>query len=314
MTSQPTPSPTGAGAATATTSAASSQPPANSSSPAATPPSTEEKDWSQATEKDKADAISDLLRGGTPEPQPGSGDVPSDGEGGSDDPWMPPEGETQESTEPPSTLADLAEKLGMQPEQVYDLELTTGDGETVKLGALKDAYQNRQAEARESAKRAKALDERESALTADAQLWSAVAAEVGRHLTPQTKQRLRDREIQNDREERRRLAAAMPELNDPDVLDRFKRSFVETLQGYGFGPHEMHITDHRNVVLVRDLMRYKTRLDKLLSYEPQQEPPKAARTKGRDTGANGRQQQMINRAAHGTEKQKVDAISALLKG
>jgi hypothetical protein len=274
------------------------------------------------TDSERTDAIAELL-GRAPEASAADRAKDLAQEGEERDSWVsPPEtgdgavGDAHEAGEGalPGTLSELSERLGLKPEQVYDLELTTGDGETVKLGALKDAWQDRQAEARETAKRAKALDEREAALVADRQLWDAIGTELQSRISPQLARELRGRMSREEGVEREKLMAAMPELKDPETLTRFNEKFLARLQKYGFTGAEIRVTDHRNVLLVRDLMRAEERLEKLLSYEPPKDPPKSQPSQGRSSGPSSteRQRKLNAKARSGTEADKVKAVSALL--
>lgn len=318
MTSQQTPLPNGAGEKGPTTrDAKSAQPQASSSGAETSSPTTEppkKKDWSRAHDGERASAITDLLDGAD-RYKPGDEQDPTGTDDAGDDPWLPEQSDelpTGRETGP-STLTDLAEQLGMDADEAYKITITTGDGEAVSLGDLKDAYQSREADARESAKRGQSLDERESALIADNSFLSEIAQEIKGLMKPDTLEKVTDRLQRNEAQERQKLMAAMPELVDDDVAKNFKTQFAETLLKYGYKPNELHITDHRQVLIVRDLMRTKARLQKLLDFKPDAKPPRAAKPNGRGGNAN-RQSQLIAAAKKGHEGDKVAAISHLIKG
>lgn len=261
------------------------------------------RDWSEASEAEQLSAIGDLLADTPPaEPQPNEvGEDP--------DPWVQPKAEAVK----PGTLGDMAKQLGISPEEAYNLTIPTGDGEAVKLGDLKDAWQSRQAEARETAKRAEALDQRESAAIASEQFLVTFAEDLAKSMPPQAMQGLVQQHQQRLHTEQVRLLQAMPELKDPETLDRFHGQMVETLGRYGIGEDSPALNDHRVVLMVRDLMRSKARLDKLLAFEPEKAPPRQAKTRPND-GEGTRRAQMMTRAKTGSTEDKVAAINTLLKG
>jgi hypothetical protein len=212
------------------------------------------------------------------------------------------------------SLSDLAEHLDASPEELYKLELTTGDGETVKLGDLKDAWQQRQQAARESARRDSGLDEREAALRAEQALWEPVLRELNDKLPQEFKARLRGRDQQQLERERTRLLDAAPELADQTQFQAWRGEVVGFLAGYGYSPQEMAITDHRMLVILRDHMRLKARLEKLMAYEPGQQPPKPSRPQGRQP-AQSRARQLVETARRsGREQDKLAAIAGLIDG
>jgi len=212
------------------------------------------------------------------------------------------------------SLSDLAEHLDASPEELYKLELTTGDGETVKLGDLKDAWQNRQQAARESARRDSGLDEREAALRAEQALWEPVLRELNDKLPQEFKARLRGRDQQQLERERTRLLDAAPELADQTQFQAWRGEVVGFLAGYGYSPQEMAITDHRMLVILRDHMRLKARLEKLMAYEPGRDPPKPSKPQGRQPPQSRARHLVETARRSGREQDKLAAIAGLIDG
>ncbi|QDY70122.1 hypothetical protein [Qingshengfaniella alkalisoli] len=334
MSSQQQASPNGAGGPTATPSGTRSTLPDSSFSDAKTSspdrdkraPESQPKDWGAATDDERAGAIDALLRGEQPEGTDKSDDQGDPERGqerdqGDPDPWMPEDAENDadgqedvpDGDAKPVTIKDAAERLGLDAEAFYGLEVTTGDGETVKLGDLKDAWQDREAEARETAKRAKALDERESALTADQMFWDQFQQYLEPQLTPKVKAALRGRYEAHQQQQGRALLNAMPELKDPVARENFESMAVKVRKELGYSDQEP-MRDYREALALRRLIRAEARLDKLMSYEPDRQPPKASKPKGKGDSGKVRRSQMMQRAKAGNDFQKVSAISELLKG
>lgn len=270
------------------------------------------------SEAEKAKRVNDLLFGAPEDDGDEADDRDERGRfiphGGDDDGDEDEEGGASERVAAPKTLDQLRDALQLDDAALYGIEVTTGDGETVKLGALKDAYQDRQKAARETAKREAALDVREAALVNDQQLWQQIGNELGASVKPETLNTLKGRMQQHAVREQEALLTAMPELRDEAVFKNWRGEVVKFLhEGYGFKPQELVITDHRILVVMRDFMRTKARLDKLLSYEPDAKAPGSKRPKPKANGTRTRQQ-MFSRARTGNEAQKVSAITTLLNG
>lgn len=211
----------------------------------------------------------------------------------------------------PRTFKEIAEKLGMTPEEVYKMALTTGDGEEVTLGALKDAYVSQETARRETVQREVDLDARETAITQSQRLWSQLGDQLGKVLPPDAMQQLTDHLQQTDERERRTLMQMAPELQDETKLQQFRDDVVETLGQYGYKPHEVVIGDHRQALVIRDLIRAQKRLKALSEYQPEQSPP---RSKRGTQPAPQSQAKIINKARRGNEADKTAAVSAILKG
>lgn len=333
MSSQPQALPNGVADQTATTSGDRSLQQDSSSSGAKTSSQEQQrkqtpdrKDWTAATDDERAGAIDQLLRGEQPEgtrqpEEQGAQESDQEGDGDERDPWVPddPDNDTggaedePDEASKPVTIKDAAEKLGLDPEAFYNLEVTTGDGQTVKLGDLKDAWQGREAEARETAKRAKALDERESALTADQMFWDQFQQYLEPQLNPKVKAALRGRYEAHQLQQGRALLTHMPELADPVARENFEGMAAKVRRELGYKEQEP-IRDYREALMLRRILRAEGRLEKLLSYEPRQTPPKASRPKGKGDGGKARQSQLLDRARSGSEQEKVSAISNLIRG
>lgn len=300
------------------------------------------------TEADRAAAVADLLRGGSPrheaagrgddEGQGGAEGVAArgEGEGGAGAAERAPDGpdaelgadaqrtgagdaEGAEGRETPRTLKDAADRLGVEPDRLYDLEVTTGDGETVSLGELKDAWQDRAAAERETAQRSDAIDERETALSRDAQRLGQMVQELARTVGPQRLgqvAQLQEQHAQQVRaQERELMLHVLPELRDAARLDAFREELVEGLGAYGFTARDLDISDHRLVWFARDALRAMRKLKELRAAPDPvpSKPPKARRPRGRgDDG--GAKAAAVRRAQGGNEADKLRGVSALLSG
>lgn len=254
-----------------------------------------------------AAAVSELLEGsGEPEAETGTS-APEEAE----QPLSEPENEPAAL----ETLADAAERLGVDAKDVYNLKLNTGDGEEVTVGQMKDLWQTKEAIQRESAERETALDQRESAISQELQLWSELGDQLQKNLNPQQLSQLQGAIRQRADTERRKMLTAIPEFNDEATYDQFRQEATDFLvKEYGFAPHEANVGDHRHVRIIRDFIRLKKRMEALSGFKPKSKVPEARTApKGRGTAPSGRKQ-LISKARGGSETQKVAAVTKLLGG
>jgi len=269
----------------------------------------------QRTESEKAKAVADLMRGGPVEPESRPPERDPDGSAAhaAHDPDGAPDGAPEPAPKPrgkPKTMTEAAEMLGMEAKDLYNLELTTGDGKTVKIGALKDIYQNQQAAQQETAKREAALDQRETAFIDDQRLWAEMGDQLKKSLTPAQVEKMRNNLRERELEERRKMFNVMPEMADAAKFDQFRIDIATHLKAYGYKPHEIVVGDHRQLHILRDLIRMKKRLDQLTSFEPKNAPPSVTPTQGR----GGKRPVSVNAARNGTEADKISAVTNLIGG
>ncbi len=300
----------------------------NDGSQAQTPMTTggdfEEQQSSSSTAKtqpmsdaERVTAIDALLAGEEPESDGEGAGEPEDLSGGegyedAEDAALAEDSEPETDVGPLSPTK-LAEKLEIPVEDVYKMEIPTGDGEAVKLGELKDAWQNREAAQQETAKREAALDQRETAIVAETRLWGELGDQLNHVLTPQARQKLLDHMAEREVTERRRMVEAIPELGDQSHFDQFRNDVEDMLtKEYGFRPEEIVISDHRHIRVINDLMKLRKRLKALESFKPKPKPP-TTKVRGR-ASAPDTKKQLIGRAKGGSEAQKVEAVSKLLGG
>ena len=212
------------------------------------------------------------------------------------------------------TIKELAEALEISPKKLYDMEVATGDGETVSIGALKDAWSERATASRESEHRKLELDKRESALAREQQLFGQMALEVRQtgRMTPETQKRAEQAQQMQQARQREMMLRVIPELADSAKLDGFREQVVKGLAEYGYGPHELNMSDHRMIWFIRDALRNKARLAKLDSWTPPAKEPPKAQAPGRRAVSPDKAGQVITRARNGSDQQKAQAISQLI--
>ncbi|MGB0662126.1 MAG: hypothetical protein ACPGNV_18375, partial [Mangrovicoccus sp.] len=184
--------------------------------------------------------------------------------------------------EAPKTLTEAAERLQMDPEALYALTVTTGDGEELTIGQLKDQAAERGVWMRENAEREQQLTERESANRKEGALWAAIGRDMVQNLGPERIEQLRGHLAQRDQVERQKLFDVMPELKDPAALQAFQGETVALFEEYGLSGDEVAISDHRLILMLRDFQQLRGRMAKLANLAQQKktkQPPKPPRGK-----------------------------------
>lgn len=320
--------PSSDGSRTVETTGTSSAVPASSSSSQKTPPSV-----AAMTRRQKNEAVASLLRGEDPGPvgEAVPGDDGWEGAGDDDATHGPPPSQPSggEGAGDPDAVGDgdgagsgggdrggsgdaldlngIAEKLGVDPDEVYKATITTRDGETVSIEQLKDAWQKRKSDERGIAERVSELDRREAGVIADQQVWSLLAASGQ---LPAEAVRTAQTQIQNIvQRESATLFDLVPELRDEAKLDLFRRDMVSALGEVGYKPHEIMLTDHRQALFVRRFVQMLRELEALRA-ENRPTPPKTGRPQGRQ-GQPGGSVKLNARASHA---EKNSMVASLLRG
>ncbi len=213
------------------------------------------------------------------------------------------------------SIKELAEQLGTSPKKLYDnIEITTGDGETLSLGEVKDRITTQEAATREIIERETAITERESAALYNMQTLDAVYSELKGKLSPELVQQLQKQTAEKDARERGLMLQAIPELADPTQLEAFRNDASEVMQAYGFRPNELVIRDHRIALAIRDLIQTKRQLKALMEFEPTQEPPKSRKPQGKKSRPNRNAETIANARGSKRPQDKAVAVNAILKG
>lgn len=301
-----------------------------------TPPRTR-RTGRDRSESDKLEAVRDLVRGkpradededaspngGVGQPtsrslldrlgagdDPGEGDAsPNAGEGRND-----PAQQRQDLDL--SDIKSLAKALGTSPKALYD-KLTFQVGESqMTLGQLKDTVQDQQTAVSETTKREAALIARESALVRDQQMLAAVMGDLQGKLRPETVKALEDKRKAREAREFQLMRQTMPELSDPKVFADWRNDVVGMLNEYGFQPHEVQVHDHRMLLALRDMLRFKKLLAKVANLETERtrkDPPANVRSrKQARPNRQASQNEAMQRARRGSETDKVKAIAGLI--
>lgn len=217
----------------------------------------------------------------------------------------------------PITVAKLAESLGVDPADVYELEVPIDKGVTVSLGELKDAFKQygpvKEAIARNKEDRS---DFERQVLKTRTEL-SAIVAAIPPELRERVVQEARSRNSTWEKEQERLALETMPELGKADERAKFREMLIEDGAEYGFSEQEITYTqDARTLRMLRDFATMKRELQAMKSAAKRQ--PGRANPPGKAAASNPSKQRLrdaiVQRGrADPTSSGKAAAIAALLR-
>jgi len=167
----------------------------------------------------------------------------------------------------PKTWKEAAERLGLEPDELYGLELNlAGDRGTMTLGQVKDLIQAHGAALPEisglmaSTKQAEAAArEQRETVNAEANVIRrdliAVMGAMG-NVPPQVLAEVRTLQAKRAERELRLTLDAVPEWRDPQVFRQDKAEIAEMLGRYGYSRAEFDaVDDSRLMLFLRDQVR-----------------------------------------------------------
>ena len=191
-----------------------------------------------------------------------TGGASADASGGSDGGAGASDGKAPASSAAaPTTLAEIAERLGMDPAALYAVAIPTGrgDGSTETLGALKDRALKAQGLEVERLAWERERDGGRSELAkARAELQDLLAILPPAALAPATLQALRDRQERARGEQMRLLLAAEPSWRDERAYQQDLASIVALAADYGFSSEDVQsVVDHRLMRLLAGYARMR---------------------------------------------------------
>lgn len=257
------------------------------------------------SDAERAAMISGILSGET---SPPAGADP----GGPPDDQTPPDPNSDDAPPrpKPKTLQDAAESLGLSVDELYGLDVGLGgEGGTVTIGGLKDAYARQADDAREIANKALDLQGREIAHQQKMRLWDQLGDRLQQVVPPQLWQQIQTSERNRMADEERKFFQKAPELQDETKLRAFREGMVEILGQFDFSPAEVAVYDHRHLMFLRWAMEQDKILKRYRALEGKPATPKAAPPQGRGMTQPKPAQGSVK---HAGNAQAVSAISSLL--
>ena len=284
----------------------------NSSQQSDTP---QQQSKTRPTPSQQIDAIAELLGGGGDHKSTDRQRADADGSGGDGDDdtgdGMDSGGsadragaDTGEAA--PLTPKGLAEKLDMEPDDVYSMEITIGD-DKVTLGELKDAYAAQEATAAETQAKVDGLDAREAGLVTDIQalglldamqqLPAKVRDQANAHLTA-----MAEREYKN-------FLTLFPDLQKDENRLAFEKDMTDWFKEYGLVEGQFPIRTVGMYRLIKDAIRDRKRAAEARK-KVAKKAPKSAKPQQRQAPKG--QQQQKRAPSGGTIQSQVDQIAGMM--
>lgn len=222
-----------------------------------------------------------------------------------------------EATDKPVTLNELAEDIGVEAAELYDVEIKLPNDESVTLGAMKDAYKEFQSikaerqeyETRTRAEQNKMMVERQQF---DALLTAGIREGF---VSEQTIQKVNLQHEANLKREASAIAEAIPEWrSDPAKRRDDFKGIYEMLEPYGFSEQEvLNIGQAKIIKFLYD--QHKTfSAARFVKPEPKPVPRNTGQRRRAPAAKPNKLQQRIAaaRANKGTDKQRL--IADLITG
>ena len=219
-----------------------------------------------------------------------------------------PEPEVDESQD----LAEEDEPQEDEPEETvidYELEIPLGDGlEPVKLGELKDAYQNIERER-------SSLDKQRMAVIADEQELNQFMQSTGVEVPQGFKDHMQKQQHDYLADQHQLMIKMMPELKDKVAFDSMRKGIVEAAAESNFTEAEIaKVGDARIVHLLNRLAVYKAKeLKAQETVAKIKAKPKLKSVPRRQTAGKSKlDKQVSNAMSSNNQDDKDKAIAALL--
>jgi hypothetical protein len=207
--------------------------------------------------------------------------------------------EVPETEQPaPSTIKELAEKLGISAEEMYGVKVSMPDGSEMTLGGLKDQHQTVEALNTER----DTLDDRRIAFDTESSArqteFDDLATVVGtENIPPQVKQAYDRFQQERSARETKALLATTPEWKDPVQREADQAQMLEHVQKFGMSEVELNaLTSHKLVRIIKDAAKRAHR-------EPKT-PPKGQKPTAKPTAPRNDLKTIVSEARSGKRAER----------
>ncbi|WP_425044057.1 hypothetical protein [Primorskyibacter sp. S87] len=224
------------------------------------------------------------------------------------------------------SLASVAEALEVEPADLYEVQVPLGDGETVTLGQLKDAYKDQTEAERILTERRSQADQREVALMQEQHFMQNMFEALKGQITPEMAQYISNHDKQVDAEERLALSRVVPDLQGKtDRVQFFEKAVKRMATVTGRSEQESAIRlgmlrgrgSALDIKFLHAAIEAFEELDRLKGYrndaERHKDLPKTKRSGGK-RGVADRLTRAKKLAAGGTDADIARGVSELLGG
>lgn len=195
----------------------------------------------------------------------------------------------------PKDLAELAERLGVQVAELYDITIPAGSGrEAMKLGQLKDRFESwGSLEADRLAFSETQVAHQAEIERGKQELRELLSVIPRQHLTQEALQRAAARVAERHRAQDAQVLEVFPEWKDPAKRQADIGEYSKMLEGYGLSAAEVKaIRDPRLLRFIRDSHRRAEQVRKALeAVKPAARKPQQQNTASGAPRRQGQQQQ-----------------------
>jgi hypothetical protein len=223
-----------------------------------------------------------------------------------------PDGEKPPEKVKPKDLNALAETLGIEVKDLYDMEIPSDKLKGMTLGKLKDHMAEREKFTVESLKFAEDKAAKETGfLRAEQELQTLIATMPKELLKPEMIAAAKTKHEAVVKAERQKTIEIIPEWQDPVIREKELGAMATHMQAYGFPENYlMSIIDSRTMRYIRDNWQRKVRIDKALADVVERKPANTGKSKTN----GGTQQKAVSQKPKSRQQQEVDRfIGALNK-
>jgi hypothetical protein len=176
--------------------------------------------------------------------------------------------DSDDPSKPPETLDVLSKRLGLKPEQVYNVKIPLADGaEPLTIGQLKDRVGELvDLETRETQFEERRMRVEGELLRSQAEIRELVAMIPKQHINPEIVNKIRERHNANMNFERRMTLEHIPEWRDEKRAAEDLEGMIGLLGEYGFDKNFIAtVHDHRAIKFIRDMYLRDKRIKKALA-------------------------------------------------
>lgn len=178
------------------------------------------------------------------------------------------DGESDDPSQPPETFDLLSKRLGLKPEQLYNVKIPLRDGaEPLTIGQLKDRVgEVVDLETRELQFEQRRMQSEGELLRSQAEIREILAMIPKEHIKPEVVEKIRKRHDANMATERRMTLEHIPEWRDEKRRAEDLQGMIEFMGNYGFDDTFIGtVSDHRAIKFIRDMYIRDKRIQKALS-------------------------------------------------
>ncbi len=214
-----------------------------------------------------------------------------------------------------ATLGKLAEHLGLDPADLYDVEIPIGEGVTATLGQLKDEFKDYgpAKEYQATLERERGDFERQTLQTRSE--LNAILNVIPEHMRAAVINEAQSRNTSWVKEQEDAVLEAIPSWSDVDKRSSDRDLIVQYGAEYGFSEAEITYTqDHRTLRALRDAAVNKRELESMRAAAKTQPGTPSAPGKARGTTKSTKLSQLLKTGkAEATMQGKAAVVSQLLR-